>query len=442
MTQFKEEFEKNFGKSFCLAKWKHLTLYLQLGEGHSCYHPPPTSIEKTDLIKTPEALHNTELKLNEREQMLSGTRPTGCSYCWKTEDANQQNFSDRIIKSYEQSKGSIEIAKTVFLEGASLKTLPTYVEISFSNKCNFKCVYCNPKASSLWEDEIKRNGPYKDIENDFSLKQEILPEENTYSEAFLNWWPTLSQNLEGIRITGGEPLLHETTKKIFEDLKLNPKTHLTLMINSNLGVPESKVTWLIDECNKLKNKCKNIRIYTSLETTGSRAEYARFGLNYAHWLKNVERVLTETDLNISLMCTYNIYAVTGFTDFLKLIQSLRNKYSTDGQRIKIDISYLEYPRMFFVGILPEKYLKYLIESQNYIKNNLSSTDCKKFSREELHMLEKIESVWRANLLSHNESIKLRKDLKSFIQQSDARRKTNFVKSFPEMIELLEGNNEY
>ena len=32
---------------------------------------------------------------------------------------------------------------------------PRYVEVSFSNTCNFKCGYCGPQYFSQWVEEIK-----------------------------------------------------------------------------------------------------------------------------------------------------------------------------------------------------------------------------------------------------------------------------------------------
>ena len=36
--------EEEATPSFCLAKWQHVTMYLQTGETHSCYHPQPHKI--------------------------------------------------------------------------------------------------------------------------------------------------------------------------------------------------------------------------------------------------------------------------------------------------------------------------------------------------------------------------------------------------------------
>ena len=45
--------------TFCFAKWHHSTIYLQLGQTHSCYHPPPHEIKLDEIKVNPSALHNT-----------------------------------------------------------------------------------------------------------------------------------------------------------------------------------------------------------------------------------------------------------------------------------------------------------------------------------------------------------------------------------------------
>ena len=37
---------------------------------------------------------------------------------------------------------------------------PRYVEVSFSNACNFKCSYCSPQFSTKWMEEIQEHGAY------------------------------------------------------------------------------------------------------------------------------------------------------------------------------------------------------------------------------------------------------------------------------------------
>ena len=98
---------------------------------------------------------------------------------------------------------------------------PPYVEISFSNKCNMRCMYCDVKSSSRWQSEINRHGPYPTSgmfnNTDWMEEGDMMPirydEPNPYIDAFMKWWPDLFKDLHTFRITGGEPLLHKETFK-------------------------------------------------------------------------------------------------------------------------------------------------------------------------------------------------------------------------------------
>ena len=66
--------------TMCLAKWNQVSLHLPTGLTNSCYHPPLHRIDASEIEKNPAALHNTKEKLQQREMMLKGERPDGCSY--------------------------------------------------------------------------------------------------------------------------------------------------------------------------------------------------------------------------------------------------------------------------------------------------------------------------------------------------------------------------
>ena len=72
-----------------------------------------------------------------------------------------------------------------------------YVEVAFSNACNFKCSYCAPAFSSQWFEEIEKHGAYPTLDDFNSFKhnkhEDIKPiphrDYNPYVEAFWKWWP-------------------------------------------------------------------------------------------------------------------------------------------------------------------------------------------------------------------------------------------------------------
>ena len=132
--------------TFCLAKWKQVTIHLQNGHTHSCHHPAPHYISLDELKKNKFALHNTKYKIEQRKKMLEGEQPQECSYCWNIENLGKGYLSDRHFKSgdYWASESFEEVIKDPLVENV----LPSYLEVSFSNVCNLNCMYCSPQVIS------------------------------------------------------------------------------------------------------------------------------------------------------------------------------------------------------------------------------------------------------------------------------------------------------
>jgi len=103
------------------------------------------TIPINEVEENPQLLHNTMFKKNTRQQMKSGERPSECDYCWRIED-NTDHYSDRIWKS--RNYWSWPDYHKIVNSNAYDDFYPRYVEVSFSNVCNFKCSYCGPAFSS------------------------------------------------------------------------------------------------------------------------------------------------------------------------------------------------------------------------------------------------------------------------------------------------------
>ena len=144
--------------TYCVAKWQQVTIHLATGQTHSCHHPTTHKIPVEELINNPSALHNTNFKKSLRKQMLAGERPAECDYCWRAEDAPGDHKSDRIKKSADPVWGNPFLESSAKLAWDA-DVLPAYVEVSFSNVCNFGCAYCSPEISSTLMQETKRFGP-------------------------------------------------------------------------------------------------------------------------------------------------------------------------------------------------------------------------------------------------------------------------------------------
>jgi organic radical activating enzyme len=414
-----------------LAKWHHTTIYLQSGQTHSCYHPRPHSIPLDLLDKDPSVLHNTPGKRQERQQMLNGEKPSGCQYCWNIEALEGDHISDRHERNAsiytEERLGAIKADPLAPVN-------PEYIEISFGNECNFKCGYCHPKHSSAYYKEIKDHGPYtmvKNHRNDIDYLRIYEEETNPYVEAWWAWWPEVSKTLNILRITGGEPLLQQSTWKLLDDLAVNPKPHLEININSNLGVKPVLMERLVTKVNALleQDKIKHFKLFTSIDTWGAPAEYIRTGLDLTVWEKNLETYLTKTKQPITFMCTFNILTVTNFSSLLVKILEWRKKYNSwfsRKQRIRFDTPYLKEPLQYDINLLPkEEFMPYMEISLEYMRRN-------KFSELEIEKFNRVVEYMKHTNYDNTKINEGRKDFYNWFTEYDRRRNTDFLKTFPEL----------
>jgi len=427
--------ENEAGPGFCLAKWHHVTMYLQSGETHSCYHPMPHRIPLEELQDNPSALHNTMHKKLERKEMLEGGRPKGCSYCWNIEDLGPDYISDRHLRNtgiYSEEKYNQA------LQGPWDQNVdPVYLEINFGNECNFKCGYCHPKFSSSYYNEAKKFGPIANVrEHNLDLGHLNLytrEEENPYVDAFWRWWPELSKTLGVFRITGGEPLMHKSTWQVFDMLAKDPKPHMELSINSNLGVKAELVDKAAHKLvNLQKNKqIRNFRLYTSIDTWGPRAQYIRSGLDLKLWESNFHNFLRTTGAPINLMITFNLLCVTTFRSLLEKIVEWREEY---GDNIRFDTPYLSRPIQYDINLLPkEKYLDLMNNHLDFIAQNVAH---KKFTQVEYDKFKRVVDYMKTTTYSQERLSKGRKDFVNFFTALDHRRGTNFAETFPELSGLF------
>lgn len=447
IKDIKIKIENEASPTFCLAKWHHVTMYLQSGETHSCYHPQPHKIPLAELKDNPSALHNTQYKKLERKEMLNGGKPSGCQYCWNVEALGPDYISDRHIRNasiytderYEQT-----------LKGAWDQNInPEYIEINFGNECNFKCGYCHPKYSTRFYNEIKEFGPVEQVKNhrcDIDWMQLYQrEEENPYVDAFWEWWPELRKTLNIMRVTGGEPTMHRSTWQLLDKIDEEPMPWLELNINSNLGTKTALIEKLSSKVEKLRTegKIRSFKLFTSLDTWGERSEYIRTGLDLELWETNFHTYLTQTKTPITFMITFNILAVSTFKSLLVKMLEWRKKYGwythlEDGpqHRVRFDTPYLRDPLQYDMNILPkEDFMPYMYESLKFMEDNLDDTRPDAFTTIEYEKFKRVVDYMAETNYPEEKLIEGRMDFYNWFNELDERRDTNILTVFPEMTQF-------
>ena len=434
----------NVSCSFCTAKWLQTTLMLQNGYNHSCHHPAPHKIPLEEIKADPAALHNSKFKKEQRAKMLKGERPNECGYCWKIEDLGKDYFSDRHYKTADTWAWDRfeDIAKS----DPQDNVYPSYLEVSFSNACNFACAYCSPEISSKWMEDIKQNGPYPTKHSahnlDYLEQTGKMPipnrEYNPYVEAFWKWFPDALPHLKVLRITGGEPTMSKDTWKLLDYLIENPRNGLDIAINTNGCVEDALIDKLIFKINQLAEVGVSVDVYSSLESTGEQAEYARDGLNYKQWLINIHKILKNTQSTVAIMTTVNILSLSTFIDFINAIMELRVVYNTSSawNRIPLSINIMHWPPHLQCTLLDKDIRTLIANNVEQVCNSwLKYYTAEKHARLYLEEFDQIQRLCDY-LRNTAPALEHRPDFVRYIYAYDKRRNKDFVKIFPEYAQLL------
>jgi organic radical activating enzyme len=434
--------------SFCVAKWKQVTMHLQNGMTHSCHHPSPHVVPVSEIKRNPTALHNSEFKKEQRKLMLEGKRPSECDYCWRVEDsAKSDSYSDRIYKSAD--KWALPYLNDITSKPWDDNVDPSYVEVSFGNVCNFKCSYCAPHISSKWMEEIEQHGPYPTSDGYNNLEWikagNMMPipnrAENPYVDAFWEWWPKMYNSLEHFRITGGEPLLNRNTFKVLDYIIKNPNPNLEVSINTNLNPPEDLFNVFLEKIKIIINekKLKKFKLFTSAEAHGKQSEYIRFGMDYDKWLSNIHRVYEEVpECTFTIMSTYNLLSVPSYGKFLKDMLEIKREYGRHDNWLNpllLDIPFLRHPFHQSIFIIEKDMIPMIHDQVTQMYQNLEykhwmGTANRGFFEYEADKLKRIWEMAEA-YVPDQYCTTSRKNFISFVDEHDKRRGTNFLETFPE-----------
>jgi organic radical activating enzyme len=440
-----EKMKELLGPGLCLAKWKQVSLHLATGFNNSCYHPPLHEID-SELIKTnPSALHNTAHKKAQRVIMLKNERPEECSYCWTQEDMG--NLSDRHYRSGEPWAN--DDYNAIKASTGEEDWTPSYVEVNFNHVCNLRCSYCSPQFSSTWQQEIDYYGAYPTStpHNDpahFAGRRRPIPVsyDNPYVDAFWEWWPELYPKLKHFRMTGGEPLMDKNTYKVFDYVLALPNPELHLDVTSNFSVDPRIFSKYMDYVKQLcSTQIEHFMQYVSLDSgIPAHAEYIRHGLLFNRLNDHVNRFLTNIPSRNSLtfIITMNNLSVLGLQRQLEWIIDLRSIHSKTYQRVWFDTPLLRTPTWQSLQILPEVYVGVLERVADWMELNLEQPDrpFRGFKDYEVQRMRRDIDWMKAGRNLDPEYVKLqRADFYRFFNEHDKRRKTDFLKTFPEMQEF-------
>jgi MoaA/NifB/PqqE/SkfB family radical SAM enzyme len=318
---------------------------------------------------TLEEIYHSSYMQNLRQAFLNGEKPKTCQRCWDEEAAGRtsKRMNSRIrLKEYYDSVDWNNLNPDQLW----------FIDLKLGNICNLKCRICGSWSSSKWaKEEIdyvsginrKEHLAYK------FLTDGAWPRE---SEVF---WDNLKQLLPDIKyfeFTGGEPFLIQQQFDLLEyAVNHGYAKNIEIHYNTNGTVfPEQHHIW---------RHFKHVEVAFSIDNTGKRFEYERYGADWLEVQENIRKftVMQNSKFSTQLCLTINIQNVYYLPEICEWISQqtfnhvyfnmLHDPWHMNISRMTPTAQQLVLDKFASTAILP-KYRAEILRVSQFIRNGQGS----------------------------------------------------------------------
>ncbi|MAX66987.1 MAG: hypothetical protein CME66_08640 [Halobacteriovoraceae bacterium] len=396
---------------FCIVPWLHIHALPDSNVIPCCVSSYEDSYGNLKSHSLKEIWNNKRFKTMRRLKVMD--RPVhGCHKCYEIEKSGIESMRKRLNRDFAHH---YPILSQTQIDGHVKDLKMRYLDIRFSNICNFKCRGCSPALSTKW---------YEDFQKLWDEKSNTPKLMNTAKDS-PTLWNELEQMLPYIEtayFAGGEPLLMDEHYHCLEKLITLKKTDINLQYNTNLSVLKFKKYDLL----QIWRHFKSVDLNVSLDDIETRGEYFRAGLDWEKFLHNFKQVRDEfPHFNFQVNCTINIFNIHRIPEIHTTL--LKHKLiDPEG----FNFNTLLDPPHYRTQVLPSRLKKErTIKLKAYMRSvddNYPGQNWEKFKTE------------LSNQIHFMNSADLSKKLSTFRQVTkklDQIRNQNFCKTYPELQEL-------
>lgn len=265
-------------KHFCLAPWVHMHVWPDGNVFPCCVADISQPLGNTNRQTLLEVWNSSKMR-KLRLAMLNDSKSSTCNRCYEMEEAGTTSHRIGIIDKH--FKHHEPIVETTQKDGSVKELNLPYMDIRFSNLCNFRCRTCGPALSSGWIKEYVQ----LDLMKPKQFRVHPDPKVLHVAKGPLNLWEQLEQvipTLEEIYFAGGEPFLSEEHFRLLEVLVEKQLFNVRLRYSTNFSKPVYNGV----DAFKLWDRFENVSVGASLDGMGKRGEYLRKGQRWEETVQN------------------------------------------------------------------------------------------------------------------------------------------------------------
>lgn len=362
---------------FCPLPWIHQ--FVQIDGIKMCCNSNKT------LNTSIEEFKNSNYIVNIRNQIKQGVVPEECQSCILLEQQGQESTRTRALIDYPTYKST------------NIQDNLEYLDLRYSNLCNFKCRSCSSTFSSSIEKE--------------NIIHNIRNHRFDYRHEYKKILADLKQNIHTIKrinFTGGEPLLIKENEEILKLLIDNNRTDVEILITTNASVFNEKLL-------KLFSNFKNIHWTISLDAISDAAEYIRNGTKWNNVKTNIDKIISLNQ-SVAFNCTLTTYSCLFLSSLVEFIGNIKTNKTT--QPIELWFGFCNSPREINPLNMPAEF-----KDRVMLEINRSLDIISKFDNNKIESIRSLQSL--AKLIQNIPKYQSGKDFYKFTNFYDNIRAENF-----------------
>lgn len=276
-----------------------------------------------ELTVAPTEFANSDYLAQVKHTIKQGQVPEDCRRCVEKENMGFVNTRQLALADWNYT----------------VDTVPDrveYLDLRYSNQCNFSCRTCEPAYSSQISKELDNNPAL--------LTYYKKPAPRIHQDMVASIDPFL-HNLTKINFTGGEPLIIKENFDLLENLIAAGRTDVQLLITTNASTTNPRMLDLFRQFT-------DIHFTVSIDAVGPVAEYVRHGTDWNRVASNVAE-LVSLNHSITINCTVSSYSILDLARLVTYFVQLKNQCRAP---LEIMFSVVQDPTFLYPGALP-KHLK-------------------------------------------------------------------------------------
>lgn len=369
------------------------------------------------LTLDPKDRINAENLRQVRRELMEGNWPSVCENCKLTEAAgvnSMRTIWNRGLEDYD-------IPMKEYVDPNDIK----YLDLTFSTKCNSKCMTCSPDLSDFWEDE------HKFIWGGTGFNQDRICIKESTAKKLVDQF----RNIVRVNFVGGEPTISAEHIEFLNVLiDSGTSKDITLGYVTNL-------TGMNTELISMWNNFKEIGSSVSIDGYDKVNEYIRYPIKWDKTDLNLRRYLQlaadkPNQYMFGLSCTVSLFNAIQCVDLLEYWIDITNEYKLNTSS-GIFLNRVSHPEFLTVNHLSPEYRQKGIDKANKLLKKIKAYDdanevkVNDSSRESVELL----ISWLSEPQIHDRGKLVM--AKHFITQSDKFRKRHLKDYIPDLWEELE-----